>query len=86
MDRRGTPEDLPEESVDFSFKDGTVSGEIATLPPKLKAVILLRYYEEMSLQESADALNVSIATVKRRLKKANQILCRNLKGWDEDEE
>ena len=86
MDRRVTPEDLPEESVVFSFEDGTVSGEIASLPPKLKAVILLRYYEEMSLQESADALNVSIATVKRRLKKANQILCRNLKGWYEDEE
>ncbi len=86
MDRRVTPEDLPEESVDFSFKDGTVAGEIASLPSKLKAVILLRYYEDMSLRETADALNVSIATVKRRQEKANQILRRNLKGWYEDEE
>lgn len=86
MDRRVTPDDLPEQSVEFSFRDGTVAGEIAALPPKMKAVILLRYYEGMNLQESADALNVSLATVKRRLKKANQILRRNLKGWYEDEE
>ena len=86
MDRRVTPEDLPEVSVDFSFEDGTVSGEIASLPSRLKAVILLRYYEGMSLRETADALNVSIATVKRRQEKANQILRRNLKGWYEDEE
>lgn len=80
MDRKVTPEDLTEQSSDFQFADGTVAGEIAILPPKLKSVILLRYYENMSLQESADALNVSLATVKRRLKKANQILRRNLKG------
>lgn len=86
MDRRVTPDDLPGQSVAFSFQDGTVAGEIAALPPKVKAVILLRYYEGMNLQESADALNVSLATVKRRLKKANQILRRNLKGWYEDEE
>ena len=86
MDRKVTPDSLPEQSADFSFKDGTVSGEIAALPPKLKVVILLRYYEGLNLQESADALNVSLATVKRRLKKANQILRRNLKGWYEDEE
>ena len=86
MDRRVTPEDLPEVSVDFSFEDGTVAGEIASLPSRLKAVILLRYYEGMSLRETADALNVSIATVKRRQEKANQILRRNLKGWYEDEE
>ncbi len=85
MDRRVTPEDLPEESADFSFEDGTVSGAIASLPSRLKPTILLRYYEGMSLQETAEALNVSIATVKRRLKKANQILHRNLKGWYEDE-
>lgn len=86
MDRRVTPDDLPEQNVEFSFQDGTVASEIAALPPKVKAVILLRYYEGMNLQESADALNVSLATVKRRLKKANQILRRTLKGWYEDEE
>lgn len=86
MDRRVTPDDLPEQSIDFSFQDGTVAGEIASLPPKLKSVILLRYYEDLSMQESADALNVSLATVKRRLKKANQILHQNLKGWYENEE
>ena len=86
MDRRVTPDNLEEQSVEFSFRDGTVASAIAALPPKLKAVILLRYYEGMTLQESADALNVSLATVKRRMKKANQILHRNLKGWYEDEE
>lgn len=85
-DRKAAPEDLPEESAEFQFEDGTVAGEIAALPPKLKAAILLRYYECMNLQQAADVLRVSLATVKRRLKKANQILRRNLKGWYENEE
>lgn len=85
MDRRVTPDDLPEQSVDFSFEDDTVAGEIAVLPPRLKAVILLRYYEGMGLRESAEALGVSLATANRRLKKARQILRRSLKRWYKDE-
>jgi RNA polymerase sigma-70 factor (sigma-E family) len=37
---------------------------IASLPPKQRAVIVLRYYEDLSEQQIADALGCSTGTVK----------------------
>lgn len=40
---------------------------IWTLPTKYREVFILHYYEDLSLQEISDALNISVSTVKTRL-------------------
>ncbi len=85
MDRRITPEDLPERAEEMRFPDGEVSGAIASLPAKLRMVILLRYYEGFTVQETANITGVSAATAKRRIRKANQLLQKKLERWYDDE-
>jgi RNA polymerase sigma-70 factor (ECF subfamily) len=56
--------------------------DILRLPEKYKQVILLYYYQEMTLQEVADALSISRATVQSRLHKAKGLLKLTLTGRD----
>ena len=85
MDRRITPENLPEKAQEVHFPDGEVSGAISSLPAKLRMVILLRYYEGFTVQETAETAGVSVATAKRQIRKANQLLRKKLEGWYYDE-
>lgn len=43
---------------------------VATLPPKQRAVIVLRYYEELTEAETASALGISVGTVKSQASRA----------------
>jgi RNA polymerase sigma-70 factor (sigma-E family) len=43
---------------------------VQTLPPKARSVVVLRYYEQMSEAEVADALGISIGTVKSQCSRA----------------
>jgi DNA-directed RNA polymerase specialized sigma24 family protein len=47
---------------------------IATLPPKLADAVLLRYFEELSEKEVAEALGVPVGTIKSRLHNATSKL------------
>ena len=85
MDRRIVPEDLPEQSREDEVPDGEVTEAIRSLPPKLRTMILLRYYEGLSLKETAAAAGISLATAKRQISKANQLLHERLEGWYTDE-
>ena len=84
IERRFTPEDLPERGQETPFPDGEVTRAVSALPKKLRLTVLLRYYEGLTLQETADALRISLSTAKRQLKKANELLRQNLEGWYED--
>ena len=68
-----------------AFRDSTVLTEVMRLPAKLREVILLRFYREMTIQETADALHIGISTVKQRQRKAGDILRRQLKEWYDEE-
>lgn len=57
-----------------------VSAEIARLPAKLKEAVLLYYYQDMTVNEVAQALGISQASVSERLKKAREKLRQALKG------
>ena len=56
----------------------SVQQAIASLPAKLRAAILLRYFEELSYADIATALNCSIGTVASRLSRGHRLLARKL--------
>lgn len=43
---------------------------VATLPPRQRAVIVLRYYEDLTEAETADLLRITVGTVKSQAHKA----------------
>ena len=55
-----------------------VQSAIATLGPKVRIAILLRYFDELSYAEMADVLKCSIGTVASRLNRGHAILARTL--------
>ena len=56
----------------------SVQQAIATLPAKLRAAILLRYFDELSYTDMAHALNCSIGTVASRLSRGHRLLAKKL--------
>lgn len=71
--RERTTDVVPDRAVHDRPDDGS-RGEmwrfVQTLPPKQRAVIVLRYYEELSEVEIADALGISTGTVKSQASRA----------------
>lgn len=80
------PDTLPEQPVPFEFPDNTVLTEVMHLPDKYRQVILLRYYQDLTLGEVASALQLSTGKVRYRLDRANAILRDRLKEWYYNEE
>ena len=67
---RGGPRGSPHHD---QYDDGTndqLWEVVQTLPPKARAVVVLRYYEQMSEAEVADALGISVGTVKSQCSRA----------------
>ena len=83
---RAVPIDtLPEGSVPFEERDDTVTRAVMSLPPKLKEVTLLRWYQGMSLEEISGVLRMPRSTVSYRLKKAKSMLKGKLEEWYDEE-
>lgn len=91
--RRGgcTYEELPEEAT--APEDGvcmddslTLYKAIDKLPHKYRTVIILRYFEDMSIAEIARSTSVKLSTVKSRLYHAYELLREELGPdfWEED--
>ena len=55
-----------------------VQHAILRLSPKMRAITVLRYIEDLSYDEIAETLRISIGTVKSRLARAHQALDREL--------
>jgi RNA polymerase sigma-70 factor (ECF subfamily) len=58
--------------------EASVRKVIAGMKPKLRITILLKYFEDLSYDEIADAMGCSKGTVGSRLNRAHQILARKL--------
>ena len=81
VDRSIPLDQLPEPYADAPIPDRTVIETVLALPLGLRQVILLRYWQTMKIKEIGEALHLSPETVKKRLKRANQKLSAQLKGW-----
>ncbi len=85
-DRSVTPEDLPEGSVPFEERDDTVTRAVMSLPPRLREVTLLRWYQGLSLAEIAKVLRLPRSTINYRLKNAKTMLKGELEDWYYEDE
>jgi RNA polymerase sigma-70 factor (ECF subfamily) len=56
----------------------SVREAVASLKPKLRIAILLKYFDELSYEEIAEVLNCSKGTVASRLSRGHQMLARRL--------
>ena len=74
IDAHQSIDDLPPSLVAVAPEDHTLRLEIGRLPDKYKQVILMRYYQELTEKETAEALRISPSTVCKRLKKAEALL------------
>ena len=57
---------------------GRVQVALSSLPPKLRMPILLRYFDELSYAQMAEALQCSVGTVASRLNQGHKLLATKL--------
>ena len=77
--------DAPEGSYEAQFRDDTVLQAVCALPQKLREVVLLYYYQELSTPEIAQMLHLPRNVITARLSRARARLRTDLKGWYLDE-
>lgn len=77
--------DVPDEKENTMEERYVIASKVASLPEKYKEVVLLHYYQELKLQEIADILGEKEATIKTRLKRARNMLRKDLEEAFDDE-
>lgn len=80
INRRITPEMLPEPIQTVSEHDQALTFAIMNLPAKLREAIILYYYQDMSTIEIAEMLGISQPTVSYRLKQGLNRLRTQIEG------
>ena len=75
----------PDPAEDFASREleRKIEQAIDSLPPKHKAVLVLRVYEDLSYEQIAQTLKISVGTVMSRLFRARARLQEMLKGYKE---
>ncbi|WP_018131481.1 RNA polymerase sigma factor SigW [Effusibacillus pohliae] len=69
-----SPDTLPDDQVVIREARLQLQAAIEQLPPAYRAVVILKYVEDLSLQEIADVLSVPVSTVKTRLHRGREAL------------
>jgi len=69
---------LPEEELERMELQERIQYEISRLPDKYRAVIILKYIEELPLQEISDILDIPLGTVKTRVHRGREALRKQL--------
>ncbi|MFZ3590288.1 RNA polymerase sigma factor SigW [Bacillus sp. DJP31] len=70
---------LPEEEVESLELQQSVQIQILRLPEKYRAVIVLKYIEELSLKEISEVLGLPISTIKTRIHRGREALRKQLR-------
>ena len=71
-------EKLPEDVVTQMELQERIQYEISQLPDKYRSVIVLKYIEELSLQEISEILDMPLGTVKTRIHRGREALRKQL--------
>lgn len=66
--------ELPDEEVERMEMQDRMQYEISRLPDKYRSVIVLRYMEELPLQDISDILEIPLGTVKTRVHRGREAL------------
>ena len=82
IDRKQSLDALPPYMLAAEEKDKTLTLLVMELPDRYKQVILLYYFQGLTMRETADALGSSQSTVQRRLKQAEALLKISLTGGE----
>ena len=69
----------PRESASRKEISEWVADAVSKLPEQIRSAFVLRHYEERSIQEIASIMDCSAGTIKSRLSRAREKLCRELK-------
>ena len=85
VDRRITPDMLPEPAAPAREEDGELLALVMNLPRRLREVTLLYYYQDMDTYEIAQALGISRSSVSGRLERARRKLREVLERGNPDE-
>ena len=80
VDRTKALDELPPQLAAVEPEDRSLTLTVMELPDRYKQVILLYFFQGLTMQETADALGASQATVSRRLDKAKELLRGSLTG------
>ncbi len=85
IDRRVSLDRLAEPAAPPASQDTDVLDAVRRLPVKERQIILMRYWQNLSAEETAEALGLNRATVYRRLARAQKRLKNLVEGWEKDD-
>ena len=71
---------LPEEEIESMELQEMIQKEISKLPEKYRTVIVLKYIEELSLNEISEILDMPLGTVKTRIHRGREALRQQLRN------
>ena len=74
VDRRVTPDTLPEPAAPIAERDEALTLAVMRLPDKLREAVLRYYYQRLSSAEAAMALGISQPSLSGRLRRARERL------------
>jgi RNA polymerase sigma-70 factor (ECF subfamily) len=79
MEAFAAPGSQEEEYARAQMAD-SVRAAVSALPPKFRIAVLLRYFEDLSYEQMAQALHCSMGTVASRLSRGHKMLAERLKS------
>ncbi|RNM17769.1 SigE family RNA polymerase sigma factor [Nocardioides pocheonensis] len=79
--------DVPVRGEEYDGVSDALWSAVRSLPDRQRAVVVLRYYEQLSEKEAAEALGISVGTVKSQASRALTALRTRLgdSSWDRDD-
>src|SRR5690606_34884713 len=72
-------EKLPEDEIATMELQEVIQNEISKLPEKYRAVIVLKYIEDLSVKEISEILDLPLGTVKTRIFRGRESLRKQLR-------